>query len=84
MSLHNFLLFHMRRHVKNSGFVLHHVMKQSPSFLTYYISTPLGHLVYLSFFLSVGEGGRGQHLFKAGDLLIFPMNRVGAYLRSSC
>ena len=24
MSLHNFLLFHLRRHVKNSGFVLHH------------------------------------------------------------
>ena len=24
MSLHNFLLFHLRRHVKNSGFLLHH------------------------------------------------------------
>ena len=64
MSLHNFLLFHLRRHVKNSGFVLHHGFqtprnrwKHSPSFLTYYINTSLGQLVHFSFFLSVGDGG---------------------------
>ena len=34
MSLHNFLLFHLRRHVKNSGFVLHHGF-EIPAFICF-------------------------------------------------
>ena len=41
-SVHNFLLFHWRRHVKKLGFVLHQVpnacwWSKKPEFLTYYV-----------------------------------------------
>jgi len=46
MSVHNFLLFHLRRHVKKLGFVLHQVpntcwWSKKPEFLTYYVKHSL-------------------------------------------